>query len=365
MTQYEKTTTFMGIDISNPPPRVQKALNHSTHPLDIQDYIKITDFEINSLMFSWFWQIMIDDNRSSHLGRPILEWFGYEGADWKSKTKFKELLDRNNVPYKEIAHDDTDAKNYPTIAEEAALLPNKGALAKQRFVIMNPRDIKEAIMMLNTKTAKIFRNYYLDLENLIKEYACYTACFKNRQLHLKDNRIDELMNQLKTMNMRSEEMNIRAEQRAIKQDEKINEMLEQNETLIELNKELNLNVKDVKVKLGIACVERAPLPEKSSKQERFLLLKRNDEDYPYYVIRAQYSNAHAAKKRQESVYTIEVLLDLKCHPNSKTLFVRIRDDLKKQGVSFSGNGINIEGSEDITEEKLIEVMKEINAEKFI
>jgi len=72
------------------------------HLITIQDYIKITDFEINSLMFSWFWQIMIDDNRSSHLGRPILEWFGYEGADWKSKTKFKELLDRNNVPYKEI-----------------------------------------------------------------------------------------------------------------------------------------------------------------------------------------------------------------------------------------------------------------------
>jgi hypothetical protein len=142
-------------------------------------------------------------------------------------------------------------------------------------------------------------------------------------------------------------------------------MLEQNETLIEQNEELKLDVKDVKAKLGIACVERAPLPEKSSKQERFLLLKRNDEDYPYYVIRAQYSNAQTAKKRQEGVYTIEVLLDLKCHPNSKTLFVRIRDDLKKQGVSFSGNGINIEGSEDITEEKLIEVMNEINSEKFI
>jgi hypothetical protein len=69
MTQYEKScaTTFMGIDISNPPPRVQKALYHySTRPLDIQDYIKITDFEIN-LMFSWFWQIMIN-GQSGHPG---------------------------------------------------------------------------------------------------------------------------------------------------------------------------------------------------------------------------------------------------------------------------------------------------------
>lgn len=369
MTQYKKTapgrapaqqscaTTFMGIDISNPPLRVQKALNHySTHPLDIQDYINITDFEINPVIFSWFWQTMVE-NLSGHLTTEILHEFGYEGEEKEAKRQFKRLLERHNISFEEISHNDQNATNYPTIQEEIKTL-SKSSISKQRFIIMNPDDIKEACMMLNTKNASKIRRYYISIERLVKEYACYTTCFRNRQLHLKDDRIDELMNQLKTMN-------IRAEQRAIKQDEKIDEMLEQNETLIELNKELNLNVKDVKVKLGIACVERAPLPEKSSKQERFLLLKRNDEDCPYYVIRAQYSNAHAAKKRQESVYTIEVLLDLKCHPNSKTLFVRIRDDLKKQGVSFSGNGINIEESEDITEEKLIEIMNEINAEKFI
>jgi hypothetical protein len=216
--QYEKTTTFMGIDILNPPPRVQKALNHySTRPLDIQDYINITDFEINPVMFSWFWQIMIN-GQCAHLRTLILEWFGYEGDDRAVKRKFKELLDRNNVPYKEIAHNDPEAQHYPTIAEEAALLPHNAARSRQRFIIMNPRDIKEAVMMLNTKTAKTVRNYYLDLEDLVKEYACYTTCFRERQLHFKDDRIDELMNQLKTMNMRSEEINIRAEQMNIRAD---------------------------------------------------------------------------------------------------------------------------------------------------
>jgi len=210
-------------------------------------------------------------NNTVHMSRPILEWFGYEGEESDQRKSFKRLLSRNNVPYKEIAHNDPEAQHYPTIAEEAALLPHNAARSRQRFIIMNARDIKEAVMMLNTKTAKIVRNYYLDLEDLVKEYACYTTCFRERQLHLKDDRIDELMNQLKTMNIKSEEMNIRAEQRAIKQDEKIDEVLEQNE-------ELKLNIKDVKAKLGIACVERAPLPEKSSKQERFLLLKRNDDD---------------------------------------------------------------------------------------
>lgn len=94
-----------------------------------------------------------------------------------------------------------------------------------------------------------------------------------------------------------------------------------------------------------------------------MLLKRNDDDYPYYAIRAQNFNAQVAKKRQESVYNITILLDLSCHPNSKTLFVRIRDDLKKQDVRFSGNGINIDNS-GITEEQLIKMMNEINSDKF-
>jgi hypothetical protein len=37
------------------------------------------------------------ENLSGHLTTEILHEFGYEGADWKSKLKFKELLDRNNV----------------------------------------------------------------------------------------------------------------------------------------------------------------------------------------------------------------------------------------------------------------------------
>jgi hypothetical protein len=350
----------MGIDLSNPPTRVKKALSHYSKILDIQQFIKVAEIQINPVMFSWFWQVLVD-GQSTHLGRLTLEWFGYEGEDYTMKRKFKDLLIRNNVPYQELTYNDPEASNYPTIAEEAALLPHNAARTRQRFIIMAPRDIKKAVMMLNTKAADTIRNYYLDLEDLVREYACYTACFRERekehQLELKDDRIDELMQQLKTMSIKSE-------QRAIKQEEKIDEILEQNDTLIEQNTSLHEDVKDVKTKLGLACVERAPLPHKASKQERFLLLKRNDDDYPYYVIRAQNSNAQAAKKRQESVYNIEVLLDLQCQPNSKTLFVRIRDDLKKRDVIFSGNSLSIENS-DIDEEELIKVMNEINSNKFV
>lgn len=68
-------------------------------------------------------------------------------------------------------------------------------------------------------------------------------------------------------------------------------------------------------------------------------------------------------KRQENLFNdISILLDIQCHPNSKSLFVRIKEELKDNGVQFRLCDIDIEGS-DITEDILIESMKKINDEK--
>ena len=145
MTQVNNKTTFMGIDISNPPKRVQRALAHySSRVLDIHEYIKVTDFQINPVMFSWFWQILVD-GQCAHLGSLTLEWFGYEGDERTVKRKFKDLLTRNNVPFQELSYGDPETANYPTIAEEAALLPHNAARTRQRFIVMAPRDIKKLL----------------------------------------------------------------------------------------------------------------------------------------------------------------------------------------------------------------------------
>ena len=94
------------------------------------------------------------------------------------------------------------------------------------------------------------------------------------------------------------------------------------------------------------------------KRERFVLIKRNDpEYYPYYTIRAQECYTQRKLKTEKLHFpNLEVLLDFKCNPNSKTLFNRIKENLKATGVTFKGNNIDIEGSE-VTEEKLVEEMK--------
>ena len=66
-------TTFMGVDISNPPERVQKALAHySTRMIDIQEYIRVADFQINPVMFSWFWQVLVDGRGSLFIVRWVI-----------------------------------------------------------------------------------------------------------------------------------------------------------------------------------------------------------------------------------------------------------------------------------------------------
>ena len=90
------------------------------------------------------------------------------------------------------------------------------------------------------------------------------------------------------------------------------------------------------------------------------MLKRNDPDYyTYYTIRAQDDYTKRKLKTEKLHFeNMEVLLDFKANPNSKTLYVRIKDKLKDLGVEFAGNNIELNGI--ITEDQLIEEMKAIN-----
>jgi hypothetical protein len=57
---------------------------------------------------------------------------------------------------------------------------------------------------------------------------------------------------------------------------------------------------------------------------------------------------------------MEILLDFRSNPNSKTLYVRIKDNLKARGVTFEGNNIDL--NEAIT--KFVDEMMTINDQKY-
>jgi len=182
---------------------------------------------------------------------------------------------------------------------------------------------------------------------------------KDNIIQEKDDKLDEmskLLNEIQEQNKRQEKMLLNLGIRFDEQEQQNNEL---HEKVDDQNNKLD----NIQHKLNIAVEDRAPQPKQSGKRERFILLKRNDLDYPYYNIRAQHTNAQSALKKQKAVYSeIKILLDLPYHPNSKTLYVRIREELKAKGVEFNICKLSLANAE-ITEQELIKMMEGINDEK--
>src|SRR5574343_52428 len=211
------------------------------------------------------------------------------------------------------------------------------------------------------KCNKIILNYFVNEFKKMNKSA----------LEEKIKQVEELEEQMKKLTLKHEEVV------AVK-DDKIDQLLDyvrslgislehvkdQNDELLDRNKSLKSDIKQVKTKLNIADEDRAPLPENKAKQERFVLLKRNDDEYyPYYTIRIKddYTKRKLKFKRQHFP-NLEILLDFACNPNSKTLYTRIKESLKAKRVVFKGNNIDLEPS-DVTEQQLMNEMIMINDAK--
>ncbi|CCV02305.1 hypothetical protein IIV30_110R [Invertebrate iridescent virus 30] len=360
------TTNFLGITIDtengSSNPKVRKALDTSFKLLDITQFIEVTKFKLNMVMFDYFWQIVVGQVTGVHLHSSILEWFGYEGLIKDQKKSFIKMLQRNTIKYKQLTEKDEEIKLYPTIQEELQLIPSN--VKHTKFLIMAPHDLKMAIMQLKTKNGHIIREYYINLEELLKMYVEYTLYFNHRESQRKITNLEQMMADIKLERQKDREIMLRQEQYMRSLGISLEEVKDQNGELLDKNNELLDDNKEVKRKLGIAVEDRAPLPEDESKRERFVLIKRNDpEYYLYYTIRAQEGYTQRKLKVEKLHFpNLEVLLDFKCNPNSKSLYTRIKENLKAKGVTFKGNNIDLEES-NITEEKLIEEMKATDSSK--
>ena len=228
------------------------------------------------------------------------------------------------------------------------------------------------------KCNKVIINYFVNefkkmdkskLKNKIKEVE---ECMEQMTLEheevvkVKDDKIDELR-----------ELILKQDQEREKDRQYMRSLGISIEEVKDQNDGLHKQVKKVQRKLGIdqaslvsehgalphaiAVEDRAPFPEDESKRERFVLLKLNDDEYyPYYIIRAQHGYTKRKLKTKLKHFTnLNILLDFKCNPNSKTLYTRIKENLKAKNVIFRGNSIDIAES-GVTEEELVEEMTTIN-----
>jgi FtsZ-binding cell division protein ZapB len=201
---------------------------------------------------------------------------------------------------------------------------------------MEPDDLKMVIMQLKTKNGHKIRQYYIDLAELLKMYVEYTLYFNHRESTRK---ITDLEQSMRFLGISLEEVK-------------------------DQNNALQSDVGNIQRQLGLAVEDRVPLPVDEEKQERFVLLKRNDPEYmPYHTIRGQSIYAERKIKVNRNLFpNLEILLDLKANPNSKTLYVRIKDKLKAKKVLFDGNDIDLNGG--ITEDELMDEIKVIGDLKY-
>ncbi|CCV01837.1 hypothetical protein IIV22_160R [Invertebrate iridescent virus 22] len=345
-------TDFLGVTIDtengSSNPKINKALSASFQLLDIMEFVKVTKFKLNMTMFDYFWQVVVG-NHSVHLVTMIFKWFGYEGELKEQKRNFKKMLRNNSINYRELSYRDEEIEQYATIKQELSKMSNCDAV-KSKFLIMNQRISKMAIMQLKTKNGHTIREYYIDLEELLKLYTEYTLYFNHRESQRKITNLEQMMADLKVTNQRQEQY--------------MRSLGISLEEVKDQNYGLKKEVRKVQHKLGIAVKDRAPLPVNEDKQERFVLIKRNDpEYYLYYTIRAQDYYTQRKLKQKSYIPNLEVLLDFKCNPNSKSLYTRMKENLKAEGVIFKGNNIDLEES-NVIEKELIKKMKVINNQKL-
>jgi hypothetical protein len=276
---------------------------------------------------------------------------GKQFSHWKRLEKSKKLMEyyKSPPPYVEGGSDFYEVTGDN---KDELVAKTTGQYVRKELIL----DIASWVSVeFYDKCNRIIVDFYVaeykrQQEQLIKQ--------KDGVIKQKDDKIDELLAIVKRMEESNKRLGIKLDDMADKNDE----LLERNETIVDQNNRLETRVVSIQTKLDIAVEDRAPQPDRVEAREHFILLKRND-DYPYYTIRAQEVNARNALRRQEQLYDeTTVLLDIHLHPNSKTLYVRIKDDLRARGVAFRYCKISIEES-DVTEAELIEAMRAINDEK--
>lgn len=152
--------------------------------IDIFSFIKNKNvgIDVDSEWFQELWY-PLSKKRGILGSTPLFNWLGYEGEYKLQKQRFKKLLDNNNIPYEEINHADQRFLEHPSMKRELTTL-NEGNLIQKRWIVMDTRDFKKAVMRLNTKNSEMIRDYYLNLEEACFEYAAYQANFFRKQAEL-------------------------------------------------------------------------------------------------------------------------------------------------------------------------------------
>jgi hypothetical protein len=175
---------------------------------------------------------------------------------------------------------------------------------------MTARNFKKLTMKMQTEKGDKIRDYYIDLEELFKNYIKYQVISermekmkiekklkkskdkikskknkiksKDKKIKMKDNKINKLNNTIEEMREEMRKHNMKMEKHNIEMSKKTNEIINKNDILINENKKTNKNLEKL--------ISHIPVkPKNKEKENIFMIIKLNDKENKnnYYMIRRQ------------------------------------------------------------------------------
>jgi hypothetical protein len=146
--------------------------------LTIYEFIEMMEFDIDGHMVDMCF-LNLRDDMPIYIDTNMIEWMGYKGTIKTQKQLLVDLLERNfkkdidyqiynNNGYKQWLDENVSecSIKYPE--------PYKGAAARRgKHIIMPSPTFKKVLMMLNTSKASRIREYYINMERLLRMYGLY------------------------------------------------------------------------------------------------------------------------------------------------------------------------------------------------
>jgi len=287
-----------------------------------------------------------------------------------TSSDVKRLMEQNNF---------TDGQDFRQ--RIVAFSASRGGRTHTTEYYLHPRTFKMCLMR-SLKTRK-YAMYYLLLEECIKYYNDYQTKLRNicyvKTIEKNEYKISDLMKKLddsiKNNDMMMKENRIKTDlilkenkkmrktmkDAHIKLDDTLDELRDAREENITTHAKLDETktaVNTITRKLNIAVEDRVPPTRDINKREYFVLLKKDDEFYKYYILRGQKSYVD---KKINDKQDYNVIKTIEYIPNASNLLIRLKENINlKDNIKCCGNRLKLFG---MSEKKFLRKIDEIYNEK--
>ena len=141
-------------------------LKSENHMLTVDEFIVETKFPINKIYYSMFWRTL-NEHKWIHLSDNIINLIGFEG-EHKVPNCYR-LLRKSFIlgkDYKELSQKHIDLADLKRSAR------SHGG-SNKKYTLVEPQSFKKFILKANTKLSDKVHDYYISIEELLKQYIAY------------------------------------------------------------------------------------------------------------------------------------------------------------------------------------------------